>query len=282
MKCLTPRVIKTPIYNSACQIIKHDMYLVPCGHCVGCLKQDQIDWSLRLKLEAESSISSYFVTLTIEDGQLDNVNLCKKDYQDFLKRLRERVRYEYNKRHLINVSLRFFGVGEYGRKNNRPHYHFMLYNIPLHDKRQVHKLCCECWPYGFVYVEDCNDETCGYIAKYLTKLDPRPHAVESFRTMSLRPALGYQWFLDHSQVLSVIEQNKKPVLHLRNGKCYSLPRSVKRKFLSIDTQLDIRDFACIDESKLDADWWSHFHHCKELGRQANKVAFERLNRRFQV
>jgi hypothetical protein len=77
-------------------------------------------------------------------------------------------------------GIRFFGCGEYGDVNGRPHYHLLLFNICLADKR-FYKLARggqrlytsaaldRLWPYGFNVIGDVTFDSANYVAGYITK-----------------------------------------------------------------------------------------------------------------
>jgi len=65
-------------------------------------------------LESLCHEDNAFITLTYDNENLpENATLVPKDLKDFQKRLRYHA----------NIDLRFFSVGEYGEKTQRPHYH---------------------------------------------------------------------------------------------------------------------------------------------------------------
>ena len=60
-------------------------YTLPCCKCAECLMQKSIEWSFRIMLESKDYKDNCFITLTYKDNP---VQLNKRDYQLFLKRLR--------------------------------------------------------------------------------------------------------------------------------------------------------------------------------------------------
>lgn len=76
-------------------------------------------WTCRLLLEMKVNLFSYFVTLTYSDIDLPpHGDLCKKDVQLFLKKLRKNT----------GIQLRYFCCGEYGDKKGRAHYHLLIFS----------------------------------------------------------------------------------------------------------------------------------------------------------
>lgn len=101
-------------------------------------------------------------------------SLCRKDFQDLLKRARQAWFRKYG----FDLEFSYMCVGEYGEQHHRPHYHVAFYGI---DEKQVRELLQE-WPklYGFIdvkNVERWNDKpthdgffaASRYLGKYLTK-----------------------------------------------------------------------------------------------------------------
>lgn len=67
---------------------------LPCGQCAGCLLERSRQWALRCVHESLMHEENLFLTLTYNDETLksrDNPwTLVKKDFQDFMKRLRKK------------------------------------------------------------------------------------------------------------------------------------------------------------------------------------------------
>lgn len=140
-------------------------------------------------LESYKHEHSCFVTLTYSPEFLpDGQNLVPEDAQKFLKRLRK---------HYPPKSIRYYLVGEYGDVTQRPHYHLLLYGVPVEDTRVI----ADCWsrdkkPLGHVVVGTVTFESAGYVAGYVTKKLTRPDDPRlagrhpEFARMSLRPGIG--------------------------------------------------------------------------------------------
>nr|QJB21654.1 MAG: replication initiator protein [Microvirus sp.] len=135
--------------------------LVPCGRCIECLQTKRASWSFRLKQELIKAKSATFLTLTLNDEHLKKIENCGKYYatlekkllQDYFKRVRK-----YNKH-----KLKYFAVGEYGEKNNRPHYHAIVFNSD-------NNLLREKWgDYGFVSTDNVSDASIHYVTGYVLK-----------------------------------------------------------------------------------------------------------------
>lgn len=112
-QCMYPYYVSRKFYFAQ----GDDKVPVPCGKCPECLKRRTNDWALRLTAESKRWSVQHFITLTYENPPMSNngfMTLRKSDLQKFFKRLR--------KKH----NFRYYGVGEYGSNNKRPHYHVIL------------------------------------------------------------------------------------------------------------------------------------------------------------
>lgn len=180
----------------------------PCGRCEPCLYNKKRLWTNRIMLEKLCHSSSVFVTLTYDDEHLpkdDGIMILVRDHlQLWLKRFRERI---------APTRIRFYAVGEYGNKSDRPHFHIIVFNYPmcvrgrtLQDEitgQSRWRDCCDVcrvfgdsWGYGDVYLGDVETASAAYVAKYTLKhmtryddirLNGRP---PEFCRMSLRPGIG--------------------------------------------------------------------------------------------
>lgn len=128
MKCLKPIKVGENYFN--------------CGHCMNCRINYTQMWSLRLIYELSNSDSASFVTLTYNNENLPlDYGLHKKDVQDFMKRLRKNFAIKY---HEFAPKLKYYFVGEYGRRTNRPHYHAIIFNLDNYNPEH-RELCAKSW-----------------------------------------------------------------------------------------------------------------------------------------
>lgn len=146
-----------------------------CGKCMSCRVNKKRLWTHRLLLEASCSKEKCFVTLTYDDANLpDDLSVDVAHGQLFLKRLRY---------FLKGRKIRYFLVGEYGEKTQRPHYHLLLFNVSKGDEEAISKS----WSAGFVHVGEVNKDSIQYCCQYTTKKmtskdDPRLKVVaQNFR-----------------------------------------------------------------------------------------------------
>jgi len=175
---------------------------LPCGKCIGCLRNRAREWSIRCVHEASEHAQNCFLTLTYDKNHLPkNGSLDVSDIQKFFKRLRKRA-----------GKVRYFQCGEYGAKLQRPHHHVILfgYNFPdqvfwksngLKQKIYTSKLLSEIWPHGFSTIGQVTNESVNYVARYTLKKVYGQQAKEhygnrkpEFVTMSRKPGIGKSWY----------------------------------------------------------------------------------------
>lgn len=201
---------------------------LPCGQCIGCRLDYSRQWADRCMLELVYHKQSWFATLTYDDRNLPIsysvdletgealspvATLQRRDFQLFMKKLRKHTR----------QSVRFFGSGEYGEASFRPHFHVILFGLELNDlvpyKKSVlgfqywtSETISKAWsdsngdPRGISVVGQVSWETCAYVARYMVKKVKGRSAsdhyaalgiVPEFSMMSLKPAIGRQYYDDH-------------------------------------------------------------------------------------
>jgi hypothetical protein len=141
--------------------------------------------------------------------------LVKEHLQKFIKRVRFQYAQKTAKcrrkkgktwRYIGGKRLRYFGVGEYGTRRGRPHYHIVFYGLGYEEQSIV----VRCWPYGRVDpgYTGATAEFARYIAGYLSKGNYKNDCPggkpEEFRLQSRRPGLGADYF----NLFSTSDDNK--------------------------------------------------------------------------
>ena len=168
-------------YKNRYSLPEEDFVMLPCGRCTECRIRKVKEWSARCLAEKRTSENAYFVTLTYSDENLrfqevDGINyavLCKRDVQLFFKRLRKSL-FGNQK-----GNLKYFLSGEVGEKTLRPHYHAIIYNLPLNDLRlykvkgktayYISDWLTSVWGLGYVVVGLVNDKSVSYTCSYTMK-----------------------------------------------------------------------------------------------------------------
>lgn len=193
--------------------------LLPCGSCLGCRMDNRRDWVIRCQLEQKQHAESCWATLTYSEKYLPPT-LEKSHLSAFLKRVRAKLD------HAERPPLRFFGCGEYGEKNKRPHYHVILFGTADSD------LITSCWKRGIIRVDPLTPAAIAYVAGYTNKkldhrrrsrgeqVDPETGELfvhqEPFLLMSRRPGIA-------SAARDTFRQSWRDIA-IHNGKPTPVPR----------------------------------------------------------
>lgn len=220
---------------------KQDM-IVPCGKCGFCAATRRSDWSLRLMYERKLHYDSKFVTLTYANAHLiwdSGVSqLHRRHVQLFLKRIRK-----------AGYKLRYYGVGEYGSRTFRPHYHMLIFGeVPESVIRKE-------WIYGQVHIGSVKDESVLYTLSYMiNKNDWRMKVgrVPPFNMMS--KGLGKNYLTK-----AMIDWHKadRRNFALVDGEKRHLPRYYKTKIFS---KVDLVRIAVRDQKKVFKDMVKWIRH----------------------
>lgn len=208
---------------------------VSCGKCLECERQHSLEWAFRIMDECSKYECNAFVTLTYNNENLPEPPfVSRREVQLFMKRFRKEV---------APLKVRFFACGEYGKKNQRPHYHAILFNwfpddaffwqkdgdIDLFRSPLLEKV----WTKGFSSVGKVTEKSALYCAKYMNKYayHQAPQAYSAFPEdptcpftdkitppfvqMSNRPGIGFG---------SVYDCDLNTDRIYRNGKWIKIPR----------------------------------------------------------
>lgn len=148
LRIVPAEVMNDFVKSSASPFHNPDVKQVPCGKCIGCRLAYSRTWANRLMLEFQYYPDSqryrpliptcHFVTLTYNDWHVPLVraaspdtgrshefmSLCLRDVQLFFKRLRKAR---------PDCKIRYYLAGEYGEHTFRPHYHAIIFGLPLDD-----------------------------------------------------------------------------------------------------------------------------------------------------
>jgi hypothetical protein len=223
---------------------------MPCGRCVGCRLKYSRNWAIRIHHEASLHAENQFLTLTFAPEHLPPFgNLRISDCQSFMKRYREWLwRSERRK-------VRMAYCGEYGSKNGRPHYHFIIFGHMFGDRRfrtrrngfpvwsseRLEKL----WPFGRSEIGSVTFDSAAYVARYILEKKHGPMATKywvidpatgellnenskEFFKMSRRPGIGQGW-LDRFGA-SVYERDQVIV----DGRKFPPPKFYDSKYELVD------------------------------------------------
>lgn len=185
---------------------------LPCGQCIGCRLDRARSWAIRLQLESQQHLDNSFVTLTYDEDHIPHGDTVVPEHlTGFVKNLRNRFR---------SKRFRFYGVGEYGGKFDRPHYHLILFGLAFPDAREHSRrdgivlnrsrILESIWTEGISSVQQVTMEVAAYVAKYAVKRITGDKAFDhyswvdeqtgelhqrhpEFARMSRRPGIGHEW-----------------------------------------------------------------------------------------
>jgi len=127
------------------------------------------EWAVRSYHEAQLHENNCFITLTYNDEHLPaDGSVDVRHWQLFAKRLRK-----------LMGPFRYFHCGEYGGKNQRPHYHACLFGLDFPDKvvfqvkddniTYTSEVLAERWGMGFCTIGAVTFESAAYCARYILK-----------------------------------------------------------------------------------------------------------------
>lgn len=139
--------------------------------------------------QEQTASSAHFITLTYDTLHIPItpnglLTLSKTDVQLFLKRLRKK------QCGILPSPIRYYCVGEYGGRTQRPHYHIILFNAEL-------ELIQPAWKQGHIYYGKVSGASVGYTLKYMSKnkkqfrKNPDDDRHPEFGLMSKGLGLGY-------------------------------------------------------------------------------------------
>ena len=212
-------------YNPYSDNRNHKGFKIPCRKCTGCRLEYSRQWAMRIYHEHTLwTPNNIFVTLTYDNDHLPKLgkkgNLIKKDFQDFMKRLREP---NLELKWYPPKPIRYFHAGEYGEKNDRPHYHAVIFNCNFSDRKPLKgfkglttsETLNSIWGKGYSSIGDVTFESASYVAGYIQKkitgklkdshyavIDPKTgeyfgQRQQEYATMSRRPGIAGPWLAQH-------------------------------------------------------------------------------------
>lgn len=217
--------------------------LVPCGKCMACLVKKQRDWTFRIEQEVKYSVSAWFITLTYDeehvpvDEELMVPVVSKRDIQLFMKRFRKEIS-------VLGYSCRYFICAEYGPKTLRPHYHGILFDLPLtFTKTFLSDLLVRTWQQGFITLAPVTPGRCRYVAKYCSSFMFLPKYLQNekrkpFLLVSRKIGIGKS-FIDRDPRVKDLRRTPKSAVRGENGNMQNLPRYIRQKLYDSEMSLCI-------------------------------------------
>lgn len=240
-QCITPLTIKNPKPNLDGTGTHME---VPCGKCVPCIKRRASQWTFRLLQQELVSKTSAFITFTYDE---DNLPLSQNglpslnttDYQLYMKRQRKKIAKEYGKEFWKTNAIKYYLVGEYGAKTERPHYHAIMFNLPNYYLINEHRIE-ELWKKGRVQVDEVTPASIRYVTGYLHKQlywsnkGDQDDRTREFSRMSKGIGENY---LTEARIKSM-QSKLNPYMTIEDGLKLPTPRYYKNKVFN-ESQLAI-------------------------------------------
>jgi hypothetical protein len=211
---------------------------IPCRKCEQCRAIHAQEWGARAWLETIHNKKGIFLTLSYNDKNLPRTKsgiptLKKEDVTKFKKRLRKKY-----------GELRTFECGEYGERKGRPHYHMIIWNIDIADRRIVKEneigdtlytseTLTKIWNKGIIIFGNITYESAAYTARYTskkfnTKWDRNPEQENTYINMSRRPGLGQKEWEKNQKKYK--ELNAIYIPTRKGAKITRLPRYYTKKW----------------------------------------------------
>ena len=255
---------------------------VPCGKCIGCCLDKANDWATRCWAESKQWSENCFITLTYRNSELpEDKCLCKKDVQDFFKRLRWHVKgtdyWDNPQTGEHENPIRYLLCGEYGPNPKdreitpfgRPHYHALIFNWKPKDLKPYKvnyngdmlyksKELTKIWGKGFVIVGNLTYQSACYVARYVSKKifkDPK-HAdligiQKEFILSSRKGGLGLKYWKDNKE--KIINNGGIFIKIGDKVKLKNIPRYYMRKW---DEEEDLEiDFYKVEKMQKGKERW---------------------------
>lgn len=265
---------------------------VPCGKCLICQRNLVADWRFRLELEAEASRNVYFITLTYNEETLIYNNsfptLCVSDLQKFFKRLRKYIKFRY------------FAVGEYGTKSNRPHYHILFFTQQHIEWLKLRNLVQKCWS-SRIDVQGARDikRLASYCSKYCFKNDNRlsmDYQKKPFRVCSKKPIIGYLYLEKYQKFHRVNQDFRFKSVFSKPNSPRRLPRAFQKKIYDDEhdpkkmfrlsqlltkpmyTKNEIANYIKMGDSRLRNDYTNFVANYRDQRQKAEQIQSQRLKK----
>lgn len=278
---------------------------------MGCRLNNARIWAIRCTHEASLYEENSFHTFTYDDDNLPfGETLVRSDFQNFVKRLREKV-----------PKFRIFYCGEYGSETKRPHYHALIFNYTPSDPVLVKsdgekslytsKIVTDTWGLGKSdYYKSITFTAAAYVAGYVTKKINGDKAEEhyqyideetgeiiqqtpEFSGQSMRPGIGQAWIQKFHQDVYLKDEIIINGLPMRPPLYYDLQLqkidpALWRKVRAARTRKHIRKLQTITEKGkivkhgyLDADKQTYYGTERQM-RVHDKITKSKQKKRTEI
>lgn len=237
----------------------HQYIRIPCGKCIGCRIDYSRSWADRMTYHVFGKEDvSWFLTLTYNDDRIEDLS-CDNDYNvyslnyDHVRKFIQDLRNSFR-----DCDIDYYYSGEYGDASFRPHYHMILYNVPLKDLKfwklndngdpiYTSDTVSDLWPFGFATVSHFSWHGAAYCAQYVEKkrdgrLAAEYDALNISREkcfMSRRPGIAHDYYVQNYSDLWKNEGLSVDRLVHSSGHL-GIPRYFRK--LAVDNQIGFEEF----------------------------------------
>lgn len=218
---------------------------IPCKNCWACQLNYSAEWATRNMLETLEHEQCYFITLTYDEEHLpipekmsytqiyamethnieiehtienDGTWISGTLVPEHVKTFINSIRKHFQRQGITGI--RYFYCGEYGETTQRPHYHMLLYGVPM-DLTQNYSyhidknfkehwknpLIDKFWKYGMHDIANIEWSSAAYVSRYCTKkLNTEQNnakwyaeqgKIKEFIRMSTNPGIGMKYYQLH-------------------------------------------------------------------------------------
>ena len=243
---------------------------VGCGQCIECKLNYSRQWATRCMIEKQKykPEECFFLTITYDDEHIHfsetynketgeiitGATLFKEDMREFWDKVRHYYGYKETKDHGKTKKMKYINAGEYGPATQRPHYHAIVFGLPLNisqfkkvgmnnlnqpywKSEELEKL----WGKGNITIGELTWESVAYVARYTLKkalgkdkqYDLAQGRIPEYISMS--KGIGKDFFMENYK--SIYETDSVPVKNKKSGECVKPPRAYDRILKEIDPKL---------------------------------------------
>lgn len=257
-----------------------------CGYCSQCIAEKANNWVIRNYYEQRAHKDICFITLTYDNAHR-TFFLIKKDFQDFMKRLRKKIK----------VKIRAFLCGEYGERKNREHGHIIIYGWKddnaiykgLSKKNYMifqSKIIQETWGKGITTYQNFANKEIPYISLYETAKDVQSKAYKTTTNSAKKLIKKYNEskFFDLrktmlnqlEKMIKKAEKEKKKYIQVKEFNTWSKALGWKEFFKEFKRNSENYDFKEYIEDK---EFYTPTPWVKKLANKGYKSAIAEMLRR---
>ena len=287
---------------------------LPCGQCVECRLARSREWATRCMLETKDHKNNYFITLTynndnlpkgnginIDTGEIFEVGTLKpKDLQDFMKRLRITWERKYN-----ITNIRYYACGEYGEQYARPHYHAIIFGLPIFDLKPDHRNkkgnmnfrsdeIEKIWGKGRIAIGTVTWDSCAYTARYVMKKQTGKGKEEYYKIigvepefvrMSRRPGIARNYYEQHKKNIYECDEiwisTRKGVQKVKPSKYYDKLFDIEEHEELEEIKRKRRANADITQQQIERSTDMTRTEIRENKEQSRRIAQRTLRRNYE-